>query len=123
MNKNSESAAHTTASSSSREPAFVMDGDGIVVQWSSVAEDLFGWTREEAVGRKLSELIIPERNRAVHEAGLKRFMSSKGSGALLNRKLDLTMLHRDGREFPLAITISSKETADARTFPTYVERE
>ena len=121
MNKNSESPARTAAVS--RAPAFVMDGAGVVVQWSSAAEELFGWPRAEAIGHKLSDLIIPERNRAAHEAGLSYFMAGKGRGKLLNRKLDLVMLHRDGREFPLAITIGSEETSDAHIFPTYVERD
>ncbi|HVA80181.1 MAG TPA: PAS domain-containing protein [Candidatus Binataceae bacterium] len=120
MNNCSDSSAGNA--NAARTPAFVMDGAGIVVQWNSEAEAMFGWLRNEAVGRRLSELIIPERNRAVHEAGLKHFMSAKGRGALLNRKLDLVMLHRDGREFSLGITIGSEETADIRRFPTYIER-
>lgn len=99
----------------------MMDGAGIVVDWSSEAEQRFGWSRSEAVGRKLSELIIPERHRIAHEAGLKHFMLSKGPGALLDRKLELVMLHRDGREFPLALTIGSEEDGGARLFPTYIE--
>lgn len=121
MNKISESAQRT--SSTSRAPAFVMDGAGIVVDWSIAAEQQFGWSRDEAIGRKLSELIIPERHRAAHEAGLKHFMASKGRGALLDRKLDLMMLHRDGHEFPLAITIGSEEAGGAHLFPTYIERD
>ncbi|MHB8382300.1 MAG: PAS domain-containing protein [Candidatus Binataceae bacterium] len=121
MNKSSESSPVTT--SASHAPAFVMDGAGIVVEWSAAAQEQFGWSRAEAVGRKLSELIIPARNRIAHEAGLKHFMSAKGPGALLNRKLDLVMLHRDGREFPLAITIGSVETSDAHVFPTYIESD
>src|ERR1700728_3502510 len=108
MNKNSESAQPTAPGS--RMPAFVMDGAGIVVDWSSEAEREFGWSRTEAIGRRLSELIIPQRHRTAHQAGLKHFMVSKGPGALLDRKLDLLMLHRDGREFPLAITIGSDES-------------
>jgi two-component system cell cycle sensor histidine kinase/response regulator CckA len=121
MNKNSESAQRATTTS--RAPALAMDGAGIVVDWSTEAEQQFGWSRHEAIGRKLSELIIPERHRAVHEAGLKHFMTSKGRGALLDRKLDLVMLHRDGREFPLSITIGSEESGDKHLFPTFIERE
>lgn len=121
MNNNSQFGKPTVPQPAA--PALVMDGAGLVVDWSIAAEQQFGWSRDEAIGRKLSELIIPERHRAVHEAGLKHFMASKGPGALLDRKLDLVMLHRDGREFPLAITIGSQETGSARLFPTYIERD
>ncbi len=121
MNKSSQSTVREA--DTARTPAFVMDGAGKVVQWTQEAEEIFGWPSGEAVGRKLSELIIPERNRAAHEAGLSHFMSAGGRGALLNRKLNLVMRHRDGREFTLAITIGSQKSADARIFPTYFERD
>jgi two-component system, cell cycle sensor histidine kinase and response regulator CckA len=106
----------------SGSPAFVMDGDGMVSDWSPEAEALFGWFRAEAVGRRLSELVIPERHRAAHEAGLKHFMQGGSKGAFLNRPLDITMLHRDGREFEVSIRIGSESTSSGQRFPTYVTR-
>lgn len=100
-------------------PAFVMDSNGAVVEWSAQAEAAFGWRREEAVGRRLSELVIPERHRATHEAGLRRFVAA-GRGALLDRPLELEMLHRDGHEFTLAIRIGSERTSSGMRFPTWI---
>jgi len=102
--------------------AFVMDGAGVVIQWSAQAEKLFGWTEAEAIGRRLSKLIIPERHRASHEAGLRRFMQGGAPGTLLNRPLDLTVLHRDGHEFELSVRIDSEATGTGHCFPAYVTR-
>jgi PAS domain S-box-containing protein len=96
---------------------FVMDGDGRVVEWDSGAEQIFEWTREEAVGRLLSELVIPERYRAAHEAGLQRFKAS-GKGALIGRPMQLDVLDRSGREFPIEITISMENEGGRYRFPT-----
>jgi two-component system cell cycle sensor histidine kinase/response regulator CckA len=96
-------------------PAFVMDADGVVVEWSPQAQAAFGWRSEDAVGRRVSELVIPER----HEAGLKRFVVS-GRGALLDRPLELEMLHRDGHEFTLAIRIGAERTNSGMRFPTWI---
>ena len=104
----------------SGSPAFVMDGDGMVSEWSPQAESLFGWSRTEALGRRLSELVIPERHRAAHEAGLKHFMQGGSKGAFLNRSLDITMIHRDGHEFDMSIRIGSETTPNGMRFPTYV---
>ena len=104
------------------DPAFVMDGEGMVIQWSTQAEKLFGWTDAEAIGRRLSELIIPARHRGAHEAGLRRFMQGGSQGTLLNRPLDITMLHRDGHEFELPVRIDSQATPAGRCFPAYVTR-
>lgn len=92
----------------------------MVAEWSPQAESLFGWSKAEAIGRRLSELVIPPQHRAAHEAGLKHFMQGGSKGAFLNRALDITMLHRDGHEFDASIRIGSETTADGRRFPTYV---
>jgi len=101
-------------------PAFVMDGAGMIVGWNEQAEQRFGWSQAEAMGRRMSELVIPERHRAAHEAGLKYFMKGGSEGAFLNRRLDITMLHRDGREFDVAIQIGSETTPSGRRFPTWL---
>jgi PAS domain S-box-containing protein len=97
--------------------AFVMDGAGFVVEWNPAAESAFGWPRSEAVGRKLSALIIPEEQREAHEQGLKRFLES-GKGKLLDRPLVLSVVHRDGRRFKAEFKIGSEAGTDGHRFPT-----
>ena len=86
--------------------AFVaMDSDGIVIDWNPQAEVIFGWTRVEALGEKVSLLILPERFRDAHNAGLRKYLRT-GEQNVLQRRLELTALHRSGREFPVEMTIS-----------------
>ncbi len=76
--------------------AFIgIDGKSIVTDWNHQAEFTFGWSREEAVGRSVPELIIPERSRERHYAGLRQFLET-GFGPVLNHRLELIALHRDG---------------------------
>jgi PAS domain S-box-containing protein len=87
--------------------AFVgMDSDSVITTWNAQAEQTFGWTREEALGRNLAETIIPLPYRDAHNSGMKRFLET-GAAPVLNRRLELRALHRDGREFPIEITITS----------------
>ena len=81
-----------------------IDGEGRVTDWNERATETFGWTRDDAMGRPLSELIIPEAQRADHEAGLRRF-SASGSGPLIGRRVEVTATDRDGRAFPVELTI------------------
>jgi len=84
----------------------VMDNQGEVIGWNPAAESLFGWSSQEAVGKRVMDLIVPEQYRAVHENGLKRFRET-GEGPVLGKVLDiLTAVRRDGSEFPLEIRIS-----------------
>ena len=87
--------------------AFIgIDSTGQIVTWNAQAEATFGWTRAEAMGRTLEETIIPATYRAAHVNGIRRF-HDMGEAPILNRRLELTALHRSGREFPIEITITS----------------
>ena len=63
-----------------------IDERGKVTEWNAQAEMMFGWSRDEAIGRRLSELFIPHRYRDAHDKGLQHFLST-GEGPLLNRVL------------------------------------
>jgi PAS domain S-box-containing protein len=86
--------------------AFVgMNSAGEIVEWNAQAEATFGWTRAEAIGRSLAETIIPPQYREAHTAGLKRFLAT-GDAPVVNHRLELTALHRDGRIFPVELTVT-----------------
>jgi PAS domain S-box-containing protein len=87
--------------------AFVgMDVDGRIVTWNAQAEATFGWSRREAVGRNLADTIIPPAFREAHQRGMARFLET-GEAPVVNKRLELTAIHRDGHEFPIEITITS----------------
>jgi PAS domain S-box-containing protein len=96
-----------------------IDVDGRITGWNAQAERSFGWTREEVMGRILSETIIPVRYRDAHEAGLRRFRVT-GEGPVINRRLELSALHRDGREFPVELSISPVAAGGAISFSAFV---
>jgi PAS domain S-box-containing protein len=96
--------------------AFIgMDADSHIVQWNAQAEQTFGWTREEALGRNLAYTIIPPQYREAHLNGMKRFLET-GEAPVVNRRLELRGVHRDGHEFPLEITITSPMKRDEEYF-------
>jgi PAS domain S-box-containing protein len=87
--------------------AFVgMDATSRIVQWNAQAEQTFGWTRAEAIGRDLADTIIPPVFREAHNRGMERFLAT-GDAPVVNRRLELRGLHRRGHEFPIEITITS----------------
>ncbi|MEH2623820.1 PAS domain S-box-containing protein [Bradyrhizobium sp. AZCC 1719] len=87
--------------------AFVqMDDQGIVTDWNSQAEKIFGWSRAEAIGTKLSELIVPDVHRAAHKAGLERFLRT-GEAAILGRRFEIEAMRRDGEEIKVELSITA----------------
>ena len=100
--------------------AFVsMDAGGFITDWNPQAARTFGWSREEAVGQVLADLIIPPSHRQAHWDGLRRFLDT-GEGPVLGRRLELTALHREGFEFPVELTISAASSGDQYSFHAFL---
>jgi PAS domain S-box-containing protein len=89
----------------SLDAVVVMDADGLVRDWNPAAEQTFGFTRQEALGREVAELIIPGPLRHAHRNGLRRHLET-GDAAVLDRRLELPALRKDGSEFPVELTIT-----------------
>jgi PAS domain S-box-containing protein len=96
--------------------AFVqMAENGSVLDWNSQAESIFGWSRSEALGQPLAELIIPEVHRAAHKAGLDRFVRT-GEGHVLGRRIEIDAQRRDGKEIKVELSITALRRRDGFVF-------
>lgn len=83
----------------------VIDHRSIVTSWSRRATEMFGWTRDEAIGRQLADLVIPARVREQHDRALRQYLQS-GRRTMLGRRIEVIGLHRDGCELPVELTIT-----------------
>jgi PAS domain S-box-containing protein len=97
----------------------LMDEGGRILDWNAEAERIFGWTREEAIGRLAGEMIVPMRDRAAHAAGLERFIKA-GESRVLRRRLEVKALRRDGSEFPAELMILPARQAGHWVFSAFV---
>jgi PAS domain S-box-containing protein len=96
--------------------AFVqMDDQGTISDWNSQAENIFGWTRDEAVGAKLSELIIPYVHRDAHTGGLERFLRT-GEGTILGRRFEIDAMRRDGKELKVELSVTELKRRNGFVF-------
>ena len=96
-----------------------MDPLGNVTEWNPRAEAMFGWTAAEAAGRPLAEMIIPPALRQAHWRGLRHFAES-GVGPILNRRLELTALRRDGGEFPVELSVTPIRIGNEWSFSAFL---
>jgi len=100
--------------------AFIsFDARGLITAWNPPAEVIFGWSREEVLGRDLIALLVPEARRAGERRTVERFLAT-GQQDWVGTLLERTMLHHDGQELPIEMTISPVETDDGYTFNAFM---
>jgi PAS domain S-box-containing protein len=104
---------------SALDAVVVMNAEGIITEWNKQAEETFGWTRPEALGRRMSETIIPAQYRLSHERGLEQFFKT-GQGPVLNRRIEITAFRRDGTEFPVELSITPQKSDNTWTFSAFI---
>ena len=101
--------AHAAAAIAAALDALItIDHRGHVLEFNNAAEEIFGYTREEALGRELAELIVPPAHRDAHRRGLARWTAegpSDGAGTILDTRIELTAQSAEGEEFPVEIAI------------------
>ena len=97
-----------------------LDEAGLVTYWNPSAERIFGIARDDALGRPVAELIIPERFRAAHRAGLERFLRDR-VGPVLDQRIEMAALRADGTEFPVGMTLSALKGDSGWVFSSFIQ--
>jgi two-component system sensor histidine kinase/response regulator len=114
------SERHTRQILETAHDAFVaIDADGLITDWNPQAQALFGWSHAEVLGCELAATLLPVSHRDAHRRGMAHFLAT-GEGPVLGKLLQLPALHRDGREFPIELTISAVETGHGYSFNAFV---
>jgi len=82
-----------------------IDSAGTIIEFNPAASRVFGFSRDEAVGRELAGLIIPERLRERHRVALRRTVET-GEARIVGQRLEMPALRADGSEFPVEIALA-----------------
>lgn len=93
----------------------VIDEESVITYWNPKAVALFGWSVQEALGRRLSDTIIPERYREMHRQGMERYKRTQVAH-VLNKTVELSALNKEGKEFFVSLTISETQQHGKRSF-------
>ena len=91
---------------SAQDAIIMMDNEGKISCWNMAAEIIFGYTEEEALGKILSALIVPEQFFTAHNIGVEKFKIT-GKGPVIGTTLELLGLKKNGMEFPIELSLSS----------------
>ncbi|MDZ4796094.1 MAG: PAS domain S-box protein [Bacteroidota bacterium] len=95
------------------------DTTGIVTVWTPQAERIFGWAEQEILGKKLTETIIPEEFRERHKKGMQHYLAT-GKGPILNRLIELAAINKEGRIFPIELSIIPVKQDETEFFCAFI---
>ena len=87
-------------SNSMKDALVLLTSDGEIIFWNKAAEQIFGYTAEEAMGRVLLDFLVPERYRAEIEKGLMEFVQTS-QGMFLGKSIEMSALRKGGQEFAI----------------------
>jgi diguanylate cyclase (GGDEF)-like protein/PAS domain S-box-containing protein len=92
------------------------DQEGVMVSWNRGAERIFGYTEPEVLGKPLS-VLMPERFRDMHDAGMRRVVDGGvAASRLIGSTVEVVGLRKDGREFPLELSLATWDSPNGRFF-------
>ena len=101
-----ERAAELRAILDNAHDAFIaLDPGGVVLDWNRQAECLLGWSRKEVIGQKLAAMILPPLLRRAYERDMRQ-LAENGTPAVLNRRVELSLTSREGKEFPVEVSMA-----------------
>jgi PAS domain S-box-containing protein len=102
-----------------QDPFIGMDLQGRITDWNSQAEAVFGWSREEALGRQAGPLLLPPRLAGTLEAALQAYLDT-GITRALSRPIERVAIDRQGREIPVEVKIGLVNTGSERFFTAFL---
>jgi len=88
-----------------KDAIVTMGPKGEISFWNPAAEKIFGYSYDEAIGKELHELLVPERFRGAFRKGFSGFQKT-GKGNAVGKTLKLAALRKDGSEFSMEVSIS-----------------
>lgn len=87
------------------DAVIVIDTESTIVKWNPKAESVFGWKATDVIGKPLYEFIIPAQHRESHKKGMESYLET-GIGPVLNKSIEIEAVNKEGKEFPVLLSIS-----------------
>ena len=101
------------------DAVIVIDAAGKIIAWNSQANITFGWSRDQVLGKRLSEIIIPHHLRQAHEQGMKRYTTT-GVAHVLNTRIEIVALHQLGHEFAVELAITPVQIGGKQAYSAFI---
>ena len=105
--------------SASLDGIIIINSDGLILEFSESAERIFGYKKEDVLGKEMSGIIVPDRYREAHNKGMAR-MRKTGKANILGQRIEIEALRANGEEFMSELAISRSRGSNGDIFIAYI---
>ena len=93
----------------------IADHEGKITQFNTAAEETFGYTKNEILGQKLTDTIVPNQHREGHEHGMQHYINT-GKGPIMDQLIEMPALKKDGTELTVELRVTQIGDTDPPQF-------
>lgn len=105
--------------STSLDAVLVVDGEGRVLEFNGAAEEIFGYSRDEAIGAKMEDLVVPDHHRTAHLSGMERYRQTGERRVVGKGRIQIEARRKNGEVFPVEISISTAVSEAGEIFVSF----
>ncbi len=98
----------------------IANAAGQIIEFNESAVHIFGWMRDEILGRKMDDTIVPHDHRAAHAAGMARYQATRDPRVIDAGRIELSALRKSGEEFPVELNITSATQRGEEIYIAYI---
>ena len=112
-------ALKTAITQASLDALVTIDDSGAILDFNQAAEQIYGYHRDEVIGRDVAEIVIPHSLREQHHAGMKKYLVS-GIGPVIGQRIQVPSVRKDGSEFPAELTVTPISVEGRKLFTAFI---
>ena len=98
----------------------LINSRGVIIRWNKQAVKMFGYSIKEAIGKKISDLIIPDSMKKLHIQGLKRFRE-ESIGPVTNKRIEIQAKRKTGKEIIVELAVNLVKIKDENFFSAFIK--
>jgi PAS domain S-box-containing protein len=112
-------ALKTAITQASLDALVTIDDNSVILDFNSAAEQIYGYLRDEVIGRNVAEIVIPQSLREQHHSGMKKYLES-GIGPVIGQRVQVPSVRRDGNEFAAELTVIPIQVEGRKLFTAFI---
>jgi len=106
--------------STSLDAVVAVNKSGAIIDFNGAAEQIFGYTREEVVGRQMENVIVPDHLKDAHRNGMERYSTTGVKHVIGKGRVQLEARRKNGEIFPVELSIASADSEEGEIFVSFL---